>query len=115
MCRKPFAAERPSVLRLAHPTEVVSESSDPIQCDRHGPTPATFVCQHLARGAGLGFCTATEDPDDLWPDAWCGACEEVSNADGGWNDENMAVADITMLCTWCYEEARDRNEVRPAP
>ena len=93
----------------------MSETTDLIECDRHGPTPATFVCQHVASGSGLGFYTATEDPDDLWPDAWCGACEEVANAAGGWTDENSDVAGITMLCTWCYEEALIRNEVQDVP
>ena len=93
----------------------MSESQDLIECDRHGPSEATFVCQHVASGSGLGWFVATEDPNELRPDAWCTACEEVSNAAGGWDEESEGAAGITMLCASCYDEARARNEIGPAP
>ncbi len=81
-----------------------------IECDRHGPSSATFVCQHVARGVGLGFFTSVEDPSDPRPDAWCTACEEMVNAAGGcWDERTEAIAQITLLCEGCYDEVRARN------
>ena len=54
-----------------------------IKCHRHGRSSATFVCQHLARGADLGFFTSVQDPGDPRPDAWCSECEAMVNGAGG--------------------------------
>ena len=93
----------------------MSESPDLIECDRHGTSEAAFVCQHVASGSGLGWFVATDDPDETRPDAWCAACEAVSNAAGGWDEESERAAGITMLCTSCYDEARARNQDVPVP
>ena len=86
--------------------------SDPdrqVQCGDHGPAIATFVCRHLVLGSGLGFYWA-EDPDDPYPDAWCGRCEEVRVREGGeWNDVSEAFTKVTLICHHCYEGARARN------
>lgn len=92
----------------------MSEPSLPMECKRHGKGHATFVCQHLARGQGRGFFP-TEPDDDPRPDAWCFGCEQVVNAKGEWDDESEAIAGITLLCSGCYDEVRQRNrEVRPS-
>lgn len=93
----------------------MSMPEEPLQCERHGPSHATFVCQHLARGSGLGFFVSVDDPADPRPDAWCAACEEVSNAVGGWNEESEKEAGITLLCAGCYDEVRVRNEAGAVP
>jgi hypothetical protein len=93
----------------------VTDIATKMECHRHGQSSATFVCQHLARGSGLGFFTATEDPRDPRPDAWCSACEDMANAAGGWDEQTEAVAGITLLCERCYDEVRARNAPREEP
>ena len=86
----------------------MSDSTETVECDKHGSSYATFVCQHLAHGAGLGFfCDDTSD--DLRPDAWCAECDAVMMADGDWNEKNEKFAEITLLCANCYDEVRNRN------
>jgi uncharacterized protein DUF6882 len=100
------------------PTEVrailaTMSESETITCGAHGETPATFVCQHLMGGVACGFHDAGE-PGDRWPDAWCDRCDEAFQAAGGeWTAESEAELDIRLLCTHCYEEARDRNRSVP--
>lgn len=93
----------------------MSESDRKVECGSHGFTPATYVCQHVAKGAGCGFHTAYDDDSDRWPDAWCDLCEEVLQRDGHWTERTEAIARITLLCTHCYEAARELNRTVPAP
>ena len=77
--------------------------------EKHGPATATYVCQHLVSGLALGFFHA-DDPDNPYPEAWCGQCEEVLVREGGeWNDTSEAFAKVTLLCHFCYEVVRSRN------
>lgn len=82
-----------------------------IDCPEHGSTAATYVCQHLVTGQGLGFHLGLDPdaPDALWPDAWCDACEAVLSREGEWNDIAVAHADIRLLCAGCYQRARLLN------
>jgi hypothetical protein len=86
----------------------MSDKHQMVECRIHGQSYATFVCQHLPQGQGLGFYSA-DVPDDPQPDAWCGECEKVRMAEGEWNDMSQAFAKITMLCAGCYEVAKKRN------
>ncbi|MCA9679045.1 MAG: hypothetical protein KC464_28700 [Myxococcales bacterium] len=85
----------------------------PIVCGRHGTTPRTYMCQHLACGVACGYHASDEAPADPWPDAWCDLCDATMDAAGGWTDEVSAVARIEVLCARCYERARDRNQRVP--
>src|SRR5688572_24438369 len=89
----------------------MSDSDKRITCDTHGAADATFLCQHLAGGERLGFYIGydSDNPDALYPDAWCGGCDKVRQAEGGWNDKSEKFAGIKLLCAHCYEAARDRN------
>lgn len=61
-------------------------------------------------GKRLGFFTAKET-DGARSDAWCGACEQVRIAEGGdWNERSQTFAGISLICTKCYDQARERNE-----
>lgn len=84
---------------------------DRVECARHGSREATYVCQHLVSGEGSGFNYAydEEDPDELWPGAWCDACERVLDAEGEWNDRSEAFARIRLLCDGCYQTVRERS------
>lgn len=86
--------------------------SETVVCGRHGTTPVTFACRHVGAGVACGFHVDDEDPTNRWPDAWCDACEERRLADGGWTDE-FTMEVIKVLCTHCWEHARDRNQHVP--
>jgi hypothetical protein len=84
-----------------------------VECDRHGPQPATFVCCHIVQtlqdGMPRGFHPG-DDPGNPRPDAWCTACEEKVAATGGeWTDESETFAQVTLLCGACYDRARAMN------
>lgn len=48
--------------------------------------------------------------DELYPDSWCSECEAMVNAVGEWDDETEAKAGISLICSVCYERARDLNQ-----
>jgi hypothetical protein len=82
-----------------------------IDCPEHGSAAAALVCRHLRTGQGLGFNAGLdpENPDALWPDAWCDACEGVLSGEGQWNDTAVAHADFGLLCAHCYQKVRALN------
>lgn len=82
-----------------------------MECPIHGRQKPAFICQHLQRGAGLGFFTPAEPPtpDDPWEQAWCGACEKVAIDAGEWNDDSEGYASFRWVCAGCFETARVRN------
>lgn len=89
----------------------MSESDNKVECNTHGTTNATFLCQHLIVGEKLGFNLGydQENPHDLCPDAWCDECEKVLNSEGEWNETSEEFAGIKLLCSHCYEGVRERN------
>ncbi len=86
--------------------------SERVVCGKHGSTPITYACRHLAAGVATGFHFDDGDRSDRWPDAWCDLCEEQRVAVGGWTDD-LTLAMIKILCTHCWESARARNERIP--
>lgn len=89
----------------------MGDTSKRVTCEDHGETYATFVCAHVAHGSGQGFNVGRED--DPRPDAWCDACDARLAANGWeWSDEIEAVAEVTMICSECYDRARARNLCR---
>ena len=89
----------------------MSDTDKKVECDTHGTAVATFVCQHLVGGEKLGFNLGydPEQPDDLYPDAWCDECESVLEAEGEWNEKSEEFAGIKLLCAHCYEDTRNKN------
>jgi hypothetical protein len=88
--------------------------ADKIQCGTHGECFQTFVCSHLlGENAGLGFNSDEPTDDDPFPDAWCDNCEIIRVAHDGWNEESDKLAEISLLCSGCYERSRIRN-TRPS-
>lgn len=84
------------------------DDDDMVHCDRHGPQPLAFVCQHLIHGSGLRFFH-TGGPQ---PSAWCGDCDDLMMQTGHWTEDTEAVAGITIVCHRCLNNIRRRNRVR---
>ena len=90
----------------------MSRPEQRVTCAHHGIRDATYVCQHLAADARSGFNYADDDPefpDELWPPAWCDACERVFESEGEWNDRVDAFLRLRLLCDGCYQTVRERN------
>ena len=90
----------------------MGDQSKPVACPDHGQSYATFVCQHLVKGKGLGYFCA-DDKSDPCPDAWCGACDRMREKERGWNDRSEAFAKVTMICAGCYQTVKARNRIIP--
>lgn len=87
----------------------MGDRAKPVDCSEHAGAYATFVCQHIAWGSGRGFNFG--DMGDPRPDAWCDDCDaELLRHGGEWTDESELFAKITMLCSGCYDRARQRNQ-----
>lgn len=89
-----------------------TETGKPIVRKSTEHREATFVCQHLgAGGVGLGFNRGfnPDDPDELWPMAWCDACEAELEAEGEWTDRVHGIADLWPLGVERYDVVRRRN------
>ena len=93
-------------------TGEVEESADDalVQCSRHGLKPRAYVCEHLCGGLEQGFVASTENPDNPYPDAWCGACERIRLAHGGWNEASEQHISIRLVCGDCYELIKEQNQ-----
>ena len=50
------------------------------------------------------------DTDEERPHAWCDACDAVLMREGEWNEVSEAHAQVTMVCSGCYDRARARNQ-----
>ena len=89
----------------------MSDSESLVSCGEHGERNACFVCCHLKEGEALGFNLGydPEAPDELYPAAWCDACEALLEQEGEWTDRAQAEADIQLACSACYELIRARN------
>lgn len=89
----------------------MTDTNNKVECAEHGSCEAAFVCQHLAQGEGLGFHVgySEDEPDELYPDAFCDACLAFYQAEGEWNDAAEAYADIKLVCSGCYADIRARN------
>jgi hypothetical protein len=82
-----------------------------VHCGAHGKQPAAFVCKHLVdsvnSGRRVGWCR----PESNELHAWCEACEAVRRQEGEWNDRSEGFASVTMVCSACYDRARQINEL----
>jgi hypothetical protein len=91
--------------------EARQEAKRRVACDVHGPMAPAYICKHLVTGKRLGFF-ASEETEEARPDAWCSRCEQIRIAAGGeWPED---YADIAIICVGCYDQARERNESKPA-
>src|SRR5437870_13162922 len=83
-----------------------------VECESHGSRNAAYLCQHLVRGSGLGFCVPA--PDALHEpslEAWCNSCDRALQARGWvWDDISEEDLGLTLICSECFERSRRRNE-----
>jgi hypothetical protein len=84
-----------------------------VECERHGPQPETFVCQHIVLSLHtrlpVGFFWP-RDAAESRPDAWCAECEErVKTTGGEWIGGAGEQLGVSVLCAVCYDEARELN------
>jgi hypothetical protein len=82
-----------------------------VECNNHGLSVATFVCQHLTKIDKVGFNEAfASDPNNLEEfQAWCDECEKIRVIENGWNDKSERFAKIELLCHKCYFEIKKLN------
>jgi hypothetical protein len=85
-----------------------------VECTKHGEGDACFICGHLPGAVGAGFFHGPSRKDPR-PDAWCARCDEVLRVEKRWNARSEAFAEITVRCSGCYDEIRERNRWIPAP
>ena len=92
----------------------MNDSENKIECSEHGTSFATFVCNHLTKGEKIGFNIGydPDNPDEIYPDAWCNKCEEILESEGEWNEISEKYADIKVLCSQCYLEIRESNWIQ---
>jgi hypothetical protein len=76
-------------------------SNDELVCGQHGKTPVRFVCRHARDGVACGW--HLDEEGDL---ALCDRCVTLPF--------KKVKPDIAVLCTYCWAEARVRNEDVPA-
>ena len=80
--------------------------SDPIQCDVHGPSEATFVCEHICASMtdlqARGFNWSREDGEYQ---ATCDVCRSTTEEE--WAAVSGKV--IRMICFGCFQEAAAIN------
>ena len=57
--------------------------------------------------APAGFIENCSDPDDL--QAWCHACEEKFEEEGGMTDAFRQFNDMVLVCIDCYVDAKSRH------
>ncbi|SRR5712692_969622 len=81
------------------------ENERSVQCVKHGPREAAYVCRHLNLTDKVGFYQAydPENPEEEVLNAWCDECERVRLEGGGeWNDKSEGFAQIWLVCSECF-------------
>jgi hypothetical protein len=83
---------------------------------KHGANSMAIACRHIVRNIEsmssrrIGFHWAPSDRN-LFPDAWCTACDKALTAAGGeWTPNVLKRAGLRLLCPCCYEFARAAAE-----
>lgn len=86
-----------------------------IICDLHGSKEMSFTCIHIAAAIDsknqVGFFYS-EAEEDLPQIAWCSSCEQyLLDNNEEWTDTFETLAEFKMLCSDCFEEAKN-NELQ---
>jgi hypothetical protein len=95
-----------SNLAYADGGSVLTVNRHQINCDTHGRSYATFLCEHLIADPRQKWYSAECSDSNPWPDAWCARCEELFQQQGEWNENNESKLKAKVLCHQCYERFR---------
>jgi hypothetical protein len=109
---RPFSVVGTSAFALlGYVAGTMSDDPRSVECDDHGSQTATYVCHHLLDGRGAGFNQVfdPDEPDGLFPSAWCDACDDVLETEGEWNETALDFAVLRLLCSACYLKVRLLN------
>jgi hypothetical protein len=84
-----------------------------VLCETHGSKDMSFSCIHIAMAIDkkekVGFFYS-EAEEDLPQIAWCAECEQYLLDNGEkWTDTFQTLADFKMLCSDCFEEAKNNE------
>ncbi|SFD25763.1 hypothetical protein [Flavobacterium phragmitis] len=84
-----------------------------VSCEVHGLKEMSFSCIHIAMTIDskekIGFFYS-EAEEDLPQIAWCNSCEQHLLENGEeWTEVFQAKADFKMLCSDCFEEAKNKE------
>lgn len=84
-----------------------------LNCDSHGRGMAAVICRHMlnSNGPPVGVIENSSDLDDL--QAWCLACEEKFQEEGGMTKVFREFNRFAVVCADCYAEAKLRHRVEP--
>ncbi len=82
----------------------MSDSEQNVECPVHGTTDGAYICTHLMNDPLQPWFCDYPSEDNPWPDAWCGACEQVFQTEGEWNENNEDGAEIRLVCSRCYDD-----------
>lgn len=84
-----------------------------VSCEVHGLKEISFSCIHIAMAidskekVGFFYSKAEEDLPQI---AWCNSCEQYLLDNGEeWTEVFQAKADFKMLCSDCFEEAKNKE------
>ena len=77
-----------------------------VDCGPHGHRVAAVVCCHMIGQdrPPAGFVENSSDPNDL--QAWCYACENMFEQEGGMTEAFRKFNDMSLVCVACYAEAK---------
>lgn len=84
-----------------------------VLCETHGTKNMSFTCIHIAMAIDkkekVGFYYS-EAEEDLPQIAWCRQCEEWLMDNGEeWTAIFQAKADFKVLCSDCFDEAKNNE------
>lgn len=82
---------------------------DTMECERHGQQGFGITCIHVAKAIDsteqVGFFWS-EDPEMARPFAWCAACEQYLERNGGDVQKLGEIAEFKLICASCWDEAK---------
>jgi len=97
-----------SSIGFADETSPLVPSPTEVECSDHGRGFATFICEHLLANPAQPWFSNEPDEEEPRPDAWCASCEALFLEQGEWNEENVSLREIRMVCHHCYEKLRSQ-------
>src|SRR5262245_26484242 len=81
-----------------------------IQCDAHGRSKLSVICQHLVQERGRRYYSLWLGPDHPGDEqAWCEDCHTVLEEEGSWTNRVTEFAAISLVCGSCFQAVLRRH------